>query len=144
MWQRTSNPYLHSPTQEVLRKARRNCATQDDDHTGETMEQPHALPKKVRFDASIEESSDARPPISPISELTKKLEGLHIPSNDEADNESSGSDTLCDSEKPNDAGNIETQQSFTQNDEANTRLAHAEWLRKTSDNVYMSNRKSMN
>jgi len=38
---------------------------------------------------------------------------------------------------------LKRNQPSPQNDEANTRLAHAEWLRKTSDNVYMSNRKSM-
>jgi len=32
----------------------------------------------------------------------------------------------------------------SQNDEADERLVHTAWLRKTSNNVYMSNRKSMN
>src|SRR5712672_1617065 len=105
--------------------------------------QRHALPKTVRFDASIEEIPDTQPPTSPTSELVEKLEGLHIPSDDEADDENSGSDILCDSEESSNAGSIETQQPSSQNDEANARLAHAEWLRKTSDNVYMSNRKSM-
>src|SRR5712672_45252 len=105
--------------------------------------QRHALPKTVRFDASIEEISDTQPPTSPTSELVEKLEGLHIPSNDEADDENSGSDTLCNSEESSDAGSVETQQPSSQNDEVNARLAHAEWLRKTSDNVYMSNQKSM-
>ena len=49
--------------------------------------QRHALPKTVRFDASIEEISDTQPPTSPTSELVEKLEGLHIPSDDEADDE---------------------------------------------------------
>src|SRR5712671_7207620 len=104
--------------------------------TSETTEQQHALPKAVRFDASIEEISDAQPPTSPISELVEKLKGLHIP----PDDENSESDTLCDAEESSDVGSVETQQPSSQNDEANTRLAHAEWLRKTSDNVYMSNR----
>src|SRR5712671_6915364 len=107
--------------------------------TSGTMKQQHALPKTVRFDAAIEEISDTQPPTSPTSELVEKLEGLHIPSDDEADDENSGSDTLCDSEESSDAGSVETQQPSSQNDEANARLAHAEWLRKTSDNVYMSN-----
>src|SRR5712672_2967439 len=111
--------------------------------TTETTEQRHALPKMVRFDASTEEIPDTQPPISPTSELVKKLEGLHIPSDNKAEDENSGSDTLCDSEESSDAGSVETQQPSSQNDEANARLAHAEWLRKTSDNVYMSNRKSM-
>jgi len=84
-----------------------------------------------------------RLPTSPTSELVKKLERLHIPSDDETDDENLGSDTLCDSEESSDAGSVETQQPSSQNDEANACLAHAEWLRKTSDNVYMSNRKSM-
>jgi len=111
--------------------------------TSGTMKQQHALPKTVRFDAAIEEISDTQPPTSPTSELVEKLEGLHIPSDDEADDENSGSDTLCDSEESSDAGSVETQQPSSQNDEANARLAHAGWLRKASDNVYMSNRKSM-
>src|SRR5712672_1746925 len=111
--------------------------------TSEIMKQQRALPKTVRFDAAIEEISDTQPPTSPTSELVEKLEGLHIPSDDEADDENSGSDTLCDSEESSDSGSVETQQPSSQNDGANARLAHAEWLRKTSDNVYMSNRKSM-
>ena len=37
----------------------------------------------------------------------------------------------------------ETQNPTSQNDEVDACLTHAAWLRKTSDNVYMSNRKSM-
>src|SRR5712672_3318109 len=111
--------------------------------TSGIMKQRHALPKTVRIDAAIEEISDTQPPTSPTNELVEKLERLHIPSDDEADDENSGSDTLYDSEESSDAGSVETQQPSPQNDEANARLAHAEWLRKTSDNVYMSNRKSM-
>jgi len=37
----------------------------------------------------------------------------------------------------------ETQNPTSQNDEADERLVHVAWLRKTSENVYMSNRKSM-
>src|SRR5712672_36890 len=105
----------------------------------EATEQRHALPKTVRFKTSTEEIFDTRLPTSPISELVEKLEGLHIPSDDEK----SESDTLCDSEESSDAENVGARQPSPQNDEANTRLARAEWLRKTSDNVYMSNRKSM-
>src|SRR5712671_5317985 len=111
--------------------------------TSETTEQRRASPKTVRFDARVEEVPDTRPPTSPISELVKKLEGLHVLTDDETDEESSGSDTLCDPEEPNDAESVETQQPSSQNNEASARLVHAEWLRKTSDNVYMSNRKSM-
>src|SRR5712672_2764182 len=37
----------------------------------------------------------------------------------------------------------DTEEPTSQNDEVDARLAHAAWLRKTSENVYMSNRKSM-
>jgi len=60
------------------------------------------------------------------------------------DDESTGSDTLCDSEESEDEGSIKTQNPTSQNDEADARLVHAAWLRKTSDNMYMCNRKSMN
>jgi len=36
------------------------------------------------------------------------------------------------------------QTATSQNEEADEHLVHVAWLRKTSDNVYMSNRKSMN
>jgi len=44
----------------------------------------------------------------------------------------------------NDVDNCHIQTTTSQNNEADERLVHAAWLRKTSDNVYMSNRKSMN
>src|SRR5712672_240384 len=63
---------------------------------------------------------------------------------DVPDDESTGSDTLCDSEESEDEESAETQNPTPQNDKADACLVHAAWLRKTSDNVYMSNRKSMN
>src|SRR5712672_1021149 len=60
------------------------------------------------------------------------------------DDESSGSDTLYDPEESESEESIETQNPTSQNDEADARLVHAAWLRKTLDNVYMSNQKSMN
>src|SRR5712672_1890705 len=60
------------------------------------------------------------------------------------DDESAGSDTLCDSEGSKDEESVKTQNPTSQNDEADVHLVHAAWLRKTSDNVYMSNWKSMN
>ena len=63
---------------------------------------------------------------------------------DVPDDESTGSDTLCDSEKSEDEESTETQDPTSQNDEADAQLVHAAWLRKTLDNVYMSNQKSMN
>src|SRR5882672_6434451 len=49
--------------------------------------QRHAPPKTVRFDVLTEEIPDTQPPISPTNELAEKLEGLHIPPDDEADDE---------------------------------------------------------
>ena len=60
------------------------------------------------------------------------------------DDESAGSDTLCDSKGSKDEESVETQNPPSHNDEADAHLVHMAWLRKTSDNVYMSNRKSMN
>jgi len=60
------------------------------------------------------------------------------------DDESTESDTLCDSEESKDEESVEIQNPTSQNDEADACLVHAAWLRKTSDNVYMSNRRSMN
>src|SRR5882672_9881429 len=59
------------------------------------------------------------------------------------DDESTESDTLCDSEESKDEESVEIQNPTSQNDEADACLTHAAWLRKTLDNVYMSNRKSM-
>jgi|SRR5712671_7925437 len=60
------------------------------------------------------------------------------------DNESARSDTLCNSEESEDEESTETQKPTSQNNKADTCLVHVAWLRKTSDNVYMSNQKSMN
>jgi len=47
-------------------------------------------------------------------------------------------------EQVNEQEGCQTQATIFQNEEADERLVHTAWLRKTSDNVYMSNRKSMN
>ena len=47
-------------------------------------------------------------------------------------------------EQVNERESCQTQATIFQNEEADERLVHTAWLRKTSDNVYMSNRKSMN
>src|SRR5712671_4412555 len=57
--------------------------------------------------------------------------------------------TLCHADEPenddsNDNDGVNAQRPASQNDEADTCLVHVAWLRKASDNVYMSNRKSMN
>jgi len=60
------------------------------------------------------------------------------------DDESAGSNTLCDSKGSEDEESVETQDPTSQNDKADAHLVHVAWLRKTLDNVYMSNWKSMN
>ena len=62
---------------------------------------------------------------------------------DISEDESSGSDTLCNSEESDDKDSAETQRPTSQNDEIDAQLVHTAWLRKTLDNVYMSNQKSM-
>jgi len=47
-------------------------------------------------------------------------------------------------EQVNEQEGCRTQTAAFQNDEADKRLVHTAWLRKTMDNMYMSNRKSMN
>src|SRR5712671_4213460 len=118
-------------------------------------------------------------------EKLRKPETTPLPT---ADDDSTNSDTLCDSEESDDDGiepidnltkdmkrlsllptksvtfdlptdnpdnllrsaddsmsdqSDDTEEPTSQNDEVDARLAHAAWLRKTSENVYMSNRKSM-
>ena len=48
------------------------------------------------------------------------------------------------SDDGSDNDSVNTQQPTSQNDKADARLVHVVWLRKASDNVYMSNRKAMN
>jgi len=48
-----------------------------------------------------------------------------------------------DIDDPTDDQSDDVEEPTSQNDEADTRLVHTAWLRKTSENVYMSNRKAM-
>src|SRR5712671_5802706 len=82
----------------------------------------------------------------PIDNLTKDMKRLSLKtdksvtfdlSKDSPDTPLSDADDSA-SEQSND-----TENPTSQNDEADARLVHTAWLRKTSENVYMSNRKSM-
>jgi len=91
-----------------------------------------------------EESDDDE--TEPTIDLTKSMKKLSITptksvtfdlSEDDPDAPSPNADDSM-SNQSND-----TEEPTSQNDEVDERLAHAAWLRKTSENVYMSNRKSM-
>jgi len=156
-------------------------------HTNQMLNQ--TLKKFTKIPERCEECGKEHPTCVCIDRF-RRLKGLKRPSKqrpkttiDMSDDESSGSDTLHESEDEdettqpksvtfdlppkdderdtlsealkalnadesesddgNDDDDAETQQSTSQNDEVDAQLAHAAWLRKVSDNVYMSNRKSM-
>ena len=156
-------------------------------HTNQMLSQ--ALKKLAKIPERCEECGKEHPTHVCIDRF-RRLKGLKQPSKqhpmttiDTSDDESSGSDTLHESEDEDemaqpksvtfdlppkndehdvlleafktlkidesesddgsDDGSVDTQQPTSQNDEVDARLAHAAWLRKTSDNVYMSNRKLM-
>jgi len=91
-----------------------------------------------------EESEDDK--TEPIVDLTRNMKRLSLtptksvtfdlPEND-PDTSSHDTDNLTDDQSD------DTEKPTSQNDEADERLVHTAWLRKTSENVYMSNRKSM-
>src|SRR5712671_6946684 len=86
------------------------------------------------------EDNEAKPTIDPSAHPLKTVT-FDLPSDELARN-----NTPCHTNKPekDDDDSIDTQQPASQSEETDTRLVHTAWLRKTSDNVYMSNRKSMN
>src|SRR5712671_1901369 len=86
------------------------------------------------------EDDEAKPTIDPSARPLKTVT-FDLPSD-----KLTRSNTPCHTDKPekDNDDSIDTQQPASQNDETDTRLVHTAWLRKTSDNVYMSNRKSMN
>src|SRR5712671_763270 len=89
------------------------------------------------------EDNEAKPTTDP-SACPLKTVTFDLPSD-----ELTRSNTPCHADEPeddenNDDDSVDTQQPTSQNDETDTRLVHTAWLRKASDNVYMSNRKSMN
>jgi len=88
--------------------------------------QPAQPTRMVMFDLPEEEASEPRDRFT--TETTELM--------DKFANETE--------EQVNEQEGCQTQAATFQNEEADERLVHAAWLRKTSDNVYMSNWKSMN
>src|SRR5712671_4803042 len=101
-------------------------------------------PKNPKSLCDSEESEDDK--TEPIVDLTRNMKRLSLtptksvtfdlPEND-PDTSSHDTDNLTDDQSD------DTEKPTSQNDEADERLVHTAWLRKTSENVYMSNRKSM-
>jgi len=91
-----------------------------------------------------EESGDDE--TEPTTDLTRSMKKLSlIPAKSVTfDLLEDDSDTLPnDADDPTNEQNDDTEKPTPQSDEVDARLTHTAWLRKTSDNVYMSNRKSM-
>src|SRR5712672_555302 len=80
-----------------------------------------------------------------IDNLTKEMKRLSLlPTKSVTFNlpESNLDTPPCESDDASDQSD-DTEEPTSQNDEVDARLAHTAWLRKTSENVYMSNRKAM-
>jgi len=118
-------------------------------------------PKTVTFDVpdddstgsdtlyDSEESGEDTPPTSPIKPVEATTPDS--PRQNSTDEFATTMQELSETEPEDprdkladDIDNCKVQTAASQNEEADERLVHAAWLRKTSDNVYMSNRKSMN
>src|SRR5712672_822886 len=117
----------------------------------EKLRKPETSPLPITDDDStnsdtLYDSEESEDEMEPIIDLTRNMKRLtltptksvtfDLPENDSKvpprDTDNSTSDQSDDTKEPT-----------SQNDEVDARLAHAAWLRKTSENVYMSNRKSM-
>src|SRR5712675_737195 len=106
------------------------------------------------FDNSLTNNKALRDPKKPINnesdlltDLEKAMAKLSIqpPKTVTFDLPGDTPDTPSDDDdKAADGQTEEIENPTSQSDEVDTRLAHTAWLRKTSDNIYMSNRKSMN
>ena len=81
------------------------------------------------------------PELTPVCSQTTKS---WLSTLDAGDTESEPNTPLHDADDSTSNQSDETQNPTSQNDEADARLVHVAWLRKTSDNVYMSNRKAIN
>src|SRR5882757_9127458 len=96
-----------------------------------------------------EESGEDTPPTSPIKPVEATTP--NSPRQNSTDKFATTMQELSETEPEDprdkladDIDNCKVQTATSQNEEADERLVHAAWLRKTSDNVYMSNQKSMN
>jgi len=118
-------------------------------------------PKMVTFDVpdddstgsdtlyDSEESEEDTPPTSPVNPTEGGTPNSPRPNLTDEFTTTTQEPSKAEPEDPmdkltNDIDNCKIQTATSQNDKADERLVHAAWSRKTSDNVYMSNRKSMN
>jgi len=91
-----------------------------------------------------EESGDDE--TGPITNLTKSMKRLSLVPDKSVAFDLPGDNSDAPSRDADDSmsdRSNNTEKPTSQNDEVDARLAHAAWLRKTSENVYMSNRKAM-
>jgi len=123
---------LHTPEPAMLPTSDNESTGSDTLYDSEESEndetetsQPTRPTKTVTFDLPEEESSEPGDTFTETTELMDKF----------ADKTE---------EQVNEREGCRTQATTYQSDEADARLVHVVWLWKTSDNVYMSNRKSMN
>jgi len=118
----------------------------------EKLRKPEATPPPITDDDSTnsdtlcnsEESENDE--MESVTDLTKSMTRLSLQPTKSVTFDLSESEPNTPSYDADDSASDqsdETQNPTSQNDEAEERLVHAAWLRKTSENVYMSNRKSM-
>jgi len=112
----------------------------------ETTPLPTADDDSTNSDTLCDSEESENDETESIPDLTKRMERMSLTPTKSVtfdlpeDNHDAPSDDTDDStsDQSNDA-----EEPTSKNDEADARLTHAAWLRKTSENVYMSNRKSM-
>jgi len=118
----------------------------------EKFRKPETTPLPVTEDDSTnsdtlcdsEESEDNK--TEPIADLTKGMKRLSLVPNKSVTFDLREDDPDALPHDTNDSTSDQsdnTEEPTSQSEEVDARLAHAAWLRKTSENVYMSNRKSM-
>jgi len=118
----------------------------------ERLRKPEATPLPVTDDDSTnsdmlcdsERSEDDE--TEPITDLTRNMKRLSLTPTKSVtfDLPETDPDTLShDADDSASDQSDDTEEPTSQNNEVDAHLAHAAWLRKTSENVYMSNRKSM-
>jgi len=87
------------------------------------------------------EGSDSNEPTPQQSTLPTKMVMFNLP---KEESRNPMEEFTKDTNERLERSGCQVQNAALQNDEADAHLVHTAWLRKTSDNVYMSNRKAMN
>jgi len=105
----------------------------DDDSTG----------SDTLCDSKELEDSEIRPTTDLSTRLAKTVT-FDLPSDKSMRSSTPYHADESESDDGSDNDSINTQQPTSQNDKVDARLVHAAWLRKASDNIYMSNQKAMN